>query len=153
ALEWDPGSNSFEGNKALLATPRGLFSGGDTNIQGGVTTGRGAFFDFNSVPAAAQPDTTSTAPLPGRIIHAGQAFTATGTATTAATTRIKKVQVNVQDVDSKQYMQANGTFAKAQYNFLATVAAPNTASSAWSLPLTITGTRSIKLIAKTFAAN
>jgi hypothetical protein len=35
ALHWNPGSNSFEGNKAMEATPRGLFVGGDGMYQGG----------------------------------------------------------------------------------------------------------------------
>ena len=51
ALEWNPtgGSNSFEGNKAMEATSRGLFIGGDGMFQGGVRTGRVAFYDFNTV--------------------------------------------------------------------------------------------------------
>ena len=51
ALEWNPGSNSFEGNKAMEATARGLFVGGDGSTQGGNNIGRVAFYDFNSVPA------------------------------------------------------------------------------------------------------
>jgi len=35
ALAWNPGSNSFEGNKAMEATARGLFVGGDGQYQGG----------------------------------------------------------------------------------------------------------------------
>ena len=35
ALEWNPGSNSYEGNKAMEATTRGLFTGGDATTQGG----------------------------------------------------------------------------------------------------------------------
>ena len=35
ALEFNPGSNSFEGNKAMLVTPRGLITGGDATTQGG----------------------------------------------------------------------------------------------------------------------
>ena len=35
ALEWNPGSNSYEGNKAMEATPRGIFTGGDATTQGG----------------------------------------------------------------------------------------------------------------------
>jgi hypothetical protein len=38
ALEWNPGSNSFEGNKAMEATARGLFVGGDGMYQGGKQT-------------------------------------------------------------------------------------------------------------------
>ena len=36
ALEWNPGSNSYEGNKAMEVTPRGLFTGGDATTQAGV---------------------------------------------------------------------------------------------------------------------
>ena len=49
ALEWNPGSNSYEGNKAMEVTPRGLFTGGDATTQAGSNIGRIAFFDFNSV--------------------------------------------------------------------------------------------------------
>ncbi len=38
ALEWNPGSNSYEGNKAMEATTRGLFTGGDATTQGGATS-------------------------------------------------------------------------------------------------------------------
>ena len=65
ALEWNPtsGSNSFEGNKAMEATSRGLFIGGDGMFQGGVRTGRVAFYDFNTVvDPPALPDTVITAP-------------------------------------------------------------------------------------------
>ena len=48
ALEGDPGSNSFEGNKAMLVTPRGVIAGGDATTQGGVNV-------------AASRSTTSTA--------------------------------------------------------------------------------------------
>lgn len=50
ALEWNPGSNSYEGNKAMEITPRGLFTGGDATTQAGANIGRIAFFDFNSIP-------------------------------------------------------------------------------------------------------
>ncbi len=71
ALEWNPtgGSNSFEGNKAMEATSRGLLIGGDGMFQGGIRTGRVAFYDLNSVAfPPALPDTTITTPDrgPGR---------------------------------------------------------------------------------------
>ncbi|MFZ0323750.1 MAG: hypothetical protein WAN48_06420, partial [Actinomycetes bacterium] len=78
ALEWNPESNSFQGNKAMLATPRGLFTGGDGMVQGGVRTGRVAFFDFNSVPAPTTPDTTIDSPIEGRVVAAGAPFTIQG---------------------------------------------------------------------------
>ena len=48
ALEWYSVSNSFEGDKAMEATPRGLLVGGDGMFKGGVRTGRVGFYDFNS---------------------------------------------------------------------------------------------------------
>ena len=35
AMDWNPGSNSFEGNKAMLVMPRGVVTGGDATTQGG----------------------------------------------------------------------------------------------------------------------
>ena len=82
ALEWNPGSNSFEGNKAMLVTPRGLFAGGDATTQGGYNVGRVAFYDFNSLPAPRADDTTITTPDrgPGRG-RPGRSSPSTGTAT------------------------------------------------------------------------
>ena len=111
ALEWYPvsGSNSFEGDKAMEATPRGLFVGGDGQWKGGVRTGRVAFFDFNSVTfPAALPDTTITTPIEGRVVANNTPFDITGTARVATGT-VGRVQVQVQDRDSGQYLQDNGT--------------------------------------------
>ena len=47
ALEWFAPSNSYEGDKHIEATPRGLFVGGDGNTKGGFNVGRIAFFDFD----------------------------------------------------------------------------------------------------------
>ena len=84
ALEWYSVSNSFEGDKAMEATSRGLFVGGDGMFKGGVRTGRVGFYDFNSetFPAPA-PDTTITAPIEGRVVANSTPFTITGTARVA----------------------------------------------------------------------
>ena len=68
ALEWNPGSNSYEGNKAMLVHPRGLITGGDATTQGGYNIGRIAVYDFSSVPAAGANETTIATPDrgPGR---------------------------------------------------------------------------------------
>ena len=111
ALEWYPmgGSNSFEGDKAMEATPRGLLIGGDGMFKGGVRTGRVGFFDFNSVPfPVPAPDTTITAPIEGRVVENSTAFEITGTARVATGT-VGRVQVQVQDRDSNQSLQDNGT--------------------------------------------
>ena len=57
ALEWNPtgGSNSFEGDKAMEATSRGLFIGGDGHVQGRSAhrTGRVLRLQHGDVPAGA----------------------------------------------------------------------------------------------------
>ena len=153
AVEWNPGSNSFEGNKAMEATPRGLFVGGDGKRQGGVNTGRVAFYDFNTVPAPSQPETRITNPIAGRVVTSGQQFVIDGTATTATSTRVRRVQVEIKDLGSGQFLQDNGVSWGSSNNIYAQLASTNASSTAWSLPVTVTGTRVLQLTAKTFAVN
>jgi PKD repeat protein len=150
ALEWNPGSNSFEGNKAMEATPRGLFVGGDGQYQGGKLTGRVAFYDFNTAPAATAVDTTITTPIEGRVVQSGVQFTIQGRAT-ATGGQVRRVQVEIQDRNTKQYLQDNLTTWGGVNNIYASLDTPNAASTAWSLPVTITGNRELQVMAKTFA--
>ncbi len=148
AVEWDPGSNSFEGNKAMLATPRGLFAGGDAMVQGGKSVGRIAFFDFNSEPAPSPIDTTIVTPIEGRIVAAGMPSSITGQAT--APSGVKRVQIEVQDSVSKQYLQDDLVTWGANNNILATLASPNATTTGYSLQLTLTGNHAYNITAKTF---
>ena len=150
AIEWDPGSNSFQGNKAMLATPRGLFAGGDAGIQGGKSVGRVAFFDFNNDPSAPTAiDTTITTPIEGRVEAGGTPFAITGTAT--APTGVKRVQIEIQDRTTKQWLAADGvTWQSKETNALATVASPGATSTTYSLTRTLTGTYPYFVYAKTF---
>ena len=109
ALEWYSVSNSFEGDKAMEATPRGLLVGGDGMFKGGVRTGRVGFYDFNSVafPAALRTP-RSPRPIEGRVVENNTPFTITGTARVATGT-VGRVQVQIQDRDSGQWLQDNGT--------------------------------------------
>jgi PKD repeat protein len=149
ALEWNPGSNSFEGNKAMEATARGLFVGGDGMYQGGKNTGRVAFYDFNSDPAPSPIDTTITTPIEGRVVASGVQFVIQGQAT-AGTGQVRRVQVEVQDRNTKQYLQDDMVSWGGSNNIYASLASTNAASTAWSLPVTITGNRELQLMAKTF---
>ncbi len=150
ALEWDPGSNSFQGNKAMLATPRGLFAGGDAGIQGGKSVGRVAFFDFNNDPNPPTAiDTTITTPIEGRVEAGGTPFAITGTA--KAPTGVKRVQVEIQDRNTKQWLAADGvTWQAKETNALATLDTPNGTSTTWSLTRTLNGTSAYFVYAKTF---
>ncbi|HET8615447.1 MAG TPA: PKD domain-containing protein [Actinomycetales bacterium] len=150
ALEWNPGSNSFEGNKAMEATARGLFVGGDGMFQGGVRTGRVAFYDFNSLPAPSTTDTTITTPIEGRVVPAGQPFTITGTATNPQ--GIRRVQVEIKDRNSGQYLQDDGVTWGRSNNIYATLGT-GTTNRQWSLPVTVTGNRELQIMAKTYGTN
>ena len=63
ALEWNPGSDSYEGNKAMLVTSRGLVTGGDALMQGGANVGPDR---ASSTSAPSRPATASRPPSPSR---------------------------------------------------------------------------------------
>ncbi|QIG44401.1 PKD domain-containing protein [Nocardioides anomalus] len=157
AAEWNPleGSNSYEGNKAMEATSRGLFIGGDGMQQGGVRTGRVAFYDLNSVVSpAALPDTTITTPIEGRVVTNNVPFDITGTAR-VATGSVGRVQVSVRDRNSGQYLQDNGTafttFGNTSNTLNATLSGTGTTRT-WSIPATISSNRNLIVTAQAFTA-
>jgi PKD repeat protein len=149
ALEWNPGAFTFEGNKAMEATARGLFVGGDGQYKGGKNTGRVAFFDLNSNPAPSSVETTVVNPIEGRVVASGVQFVIDGRAT--APGRVRRVQVEIQDRNTKQYLQDNLTSWGGVNNIYAQLATTNATSTAWTLPVTITGNRELQVMAKTFA--
>jgi PKD repeat protein len=151
ALEWNPGSNSFEGNKAMLVHPRGLITGGDATTQGGYNIGRVAFYDFNSVAAPGANETTITNPIEGRVKKADEQFVIDGTATAAS--GVRRVQLELIDRTSGRYLQDDLVTWGAANTINVNLASPNATSTSWSLPLTISGNRLLKAQAKTFAVN
>ena len=66
---------------------------------------------------------------------------------------MRRVQVEIQDRNTKQYLQDNLTTWGGVNNIYASLDTPNAASTAWSLPVTITGNRELQLMAKTFAVS
>jgi PKD repeat protein len=157
SLEWYPtdGSNSFEGDKAMEATPRGLFVGGDGQWKGGVRTGRVAFFDFNTVTfPPALPDTTITTPIEGRVVPNNQSYEFTGTAR-VATGNVGRVQIQIRDRDSGQYLQDNGTafttFGNTANTLNATLSGTGTTRT-WAVPATFDTNRNLTVQAQAFTA-
>ena len=150
ALEWNPGSNSFEGDQAMKATPRGLFVGGDGNVKGGRTIGRVAFFDFNSEPAPSAVETTIVNPIEGAVKPAGEQFTISGQAVAPA--GVTRVQVEIQDRNSKQFLQDDLVSWGANNNVLATVATVSATNTPWSLSVSLPGGM-YQIMAKTFGGN
>jgi large repetitive protein len=152
ALEWNPGSNSYEGNKAMEVTPRGLFTGGDATTQAGVNIGRIAFFDFNSVAASNGIETAITEPIEGRVNPAGEAFTVKGTASVTTGT-INRVELRVYDREANRYLADNLTTWQTASNTINTTLQSTGARTAnWSLPLTIVGNHKLALRAQTFSS-
>jgi len=151
ALEWSPGSNSFEGNKAMLVTPRGLFAGGDAITQGGQNVGRVAFYDLNTIPAPGPNETTIINPIEGRVVPAAAPFVVDGTGVAAS--GVRRVQIEVFERDTKRYLQDDLVTWGAANTINATLAAPNATSTAWTLALNIPGNHRIQVTAKTVAIN
>ena len=142
ALEWHPGSNSFEGNKAMLATPHGLLAGGDAGRQGGEAVGRVAFFDLDAPSTAA---TRITTPIQGRVVPAEQQFVIQGDARSGA---LQKVQVEIQA--GSQFLAGDGTWSSSFTAIDAALGTTSAGRTAWSLPVTIPDAREITVRTKAF---
>ena len=83
------------------------------------------------------------------MVASGVQFTIQGRAT-AGTSRVRRVQVEIQDRNTKQYLQDDGVSWGGSNNIYASLASTNAASTAWSLPVTVTGNRELQIMAKTF---
>ncbi|ONI67685.1 hypothetical protein BWI15_31810 [Kribbella sp. ALI-6-A] len=150
---FNPGSNSFEGDKHIELTPRGLFVGGDGQTKGEYNVGRVGFFDFNSVAAPNGVETAITDPIEGRIKPVDEEYQINGTASAAS--GVQRVQVEIMDRNSRRYLNDDlttwGTTTPNTIN--ATLASPNATSTTWSLPLTMTQNRVLTVMARTVAGN
>ncbi|WGX96063.1 PKD domain-containing protein [Nocardioides sp. L-11A] len=153
ALEWFAPSNSYEGDKHLEATPRGLFVGGDGNTKGSYNVGRVAFFDFANVPAQNGTQTVVTAPIEGRIEPVDEAFELTGTATAAS--GVQRVELEVMDRNSGRYLADDLTTwgSTTSNTFNATLDPGAGTTRTWRLPLTMTANRELLVRARAVAGN
>jgi PKD repeat protein len=152
-LEWFAPSNSYEGDKHIEATPRGIFVGGDGNTKGSFNVGRVAFFDFNNVPANNSTQTEITDPIEGRIRPVDEAFEITGTAT--APTGINRVELEIMDRSTGRYLSDDlVTWGGTAVNtFNATLDDGTGANRTWRLPVTISGNRELQVRARAVAVN
>jgi PKD repeat protein len=153
ALEWNPGSNSSHGNEAMLVTSRGLFAGGDGNLQGNVTTGRVAFYDLATLPGPEANESRIVNPIEGRVEEADVPFVVDGMAT--ATSGVQRVQLEMIQRGSPQlWLQDDLMTWSTAFNAInATLASPGATSTTWSLPYTISGNRSLLVRSRTFGMN
>ncbi|KRB80009.1 hypothetical protein ASE01_00410 [Nocardioides sp. Root190] len=153
ALEWFAPSNSYEGDKHIEATPRGLFVGGDGNTKGSYNVGRVAFFDFTNVTAQNGTQTEITSPIEGRIEPVDEQFEITGTATAA--TGVQRVEIEVMDRSSGRYLADDlTTWGSTTSNTINATIDPGTgAARTWRLPLLMTANRELLVRARAIAVN
>ncbi|MCU1359384.1 MAG: domain containing protein, partial [Ilumatobacteraceae bacterium] len=151
AAEWNPGSDSFEGNKAMLVFPRGVIMGGDALTQGDQTVGRVAFYDFNAIPAVGPNETTLDTPIEGRVEPTVTPFTISGKATAAS--GVLRVQVEVRDRDTNQYLQDDLVTWGASNTIVATLSGTTATTANWALTMAVPNNRRLMLYAKTFGVN
>jgi large repetitive protein len=150
AINWNPGSNSFEGNKAMLVHPRGLVTGGDATTQGSQNVGRIAGYNLLPTTTSAY-ETTITSPIEGRVEEAGVPFTIEGTA--RATGGVQRVQIEIRDRNANRYLQDDLVTWGGANTINATLASPGAPTTNWSLRLTIQGNQNLEVLARTFALN
>jgi large repetitive protein len=150
AINWNPGSNSFEGNKAMLVHPRGLVTGGDATTQGSQNVGRIAGYNLLPTTTSAY-ETTITSPIEGRVEEAGVPFTIEGTA--RATGGVQRVQIEIRDRNANRYLQDDLVTWGGGNTINATLASPGAPTTNWSLGLTIQGNQNLEVMARTFALN
>ena len=148
ALEWHPGSNSFEGNKAMEATPHGLLTGGDAGRQGGASVGRVAFFDLDQLPAASNPDTTIDSPIagpcgPDRAASSSSRATATLRPAPSSGSRSRS-----RAAASTSRTTAPGAAPSTPSTRALGTPRPGPAVTPWSLPVTIADAREITVRAR-----
>ena len=108
--EWNPlgGSNSFEGDKAMEATPRGLLVGGDGMFKGGAhRTRRILRLQHGRVPGTRARHLDHD-PDRGTVVAANVPFDITGRRGSPPEPSAG-VQVQIQDRDSGQFLQDDGT--------------------------------------------
>ena len=151
AVEWSPGTNAYEGNKAMVATPRGLITGGDATTQGGQNVGRIAQYDFSSVPASNGAETAITEPIMGRVENSGQSFDVKGTASVTTGT-VNRVEVSIQNRDTGQFLQDNLTSWGGANTVNADLANPGATSTAWTLSISVPGNVKMEATARTVSS-
>ncbi|NNE74522.1 MAG: hypothetical protein HKN26_12720 [Acidimicrobiales bacterium] len=112
SLNWDPGASGFHGVEAVTVIERGLLVGHDGSRIGGNEVGRHGILDFQNVGGADELDTFIDEPRAGRVYTETSPILFAGRAT--APDGIDRVQIEVQDVDTKQWLRRDGTLGAYQ---------------------------------------
>ncbi len=151
ALEWNPGSNSFEGNKAMLVHTAWPDHRRRRHHPGRLQRRPHRGLRLRELRHPRANETTITAPIEGRVVAPDVPTTISGTAT--ATSGIRRVQLEIIDSATRRYLQDDLVTWGAANTINANLTSPNATSSTWSLPVTITGNRKMQVLARTVAVN
>ena len=106
ALAWNPGSNSFNGVRALEAVERGLILGHDGSVVGGVNTGRMAFFDLGAEPDVEAPVTDRISPAASDLAEPEVRLSGQ----TVDNVAVQQVVASLRDRDTQQWLRNDGTW-------------------------------------------
>jgi len=108
AIDWDPGATGLRGVLALRVTDAGLLVGSDGEWVGGRQVYRHALLELPETASGdtTDPTTTISAPLDGQLVDT----TVSMQGTAADNIGIADVLVTIQDRDTLQFMQLDGTF-------------------------------------------
>ncbi len=173
SLDWNPGANGFRGVTAVTLADGHLLVGHDGTTVGGMTLGRfGAFpLTGNAIPtpepdptpdpdpapnpdptpdpdpAPAIPATELSAPGEGTVHTSAQAVVIEGTA--AASAGVDRVQITIQERDTKKWLRSDGSFGKWE-PFVAVLADPGSNHTSWQFDVVLPPGR-YRALSKTFA--
>ena len=108
ALDWDPGATGVRGVLALRVTDAGLLVGTDGEWVGGRQVYRHALLELPEVPSTdtTDPSTTISSPLDGQLVDNTVALGGTAVDDVG----VADVLVTIQDRDTLQFMQLDGSF-------------------------------------------
>ena len=151
SLNWNPGADAEIGVESLVVVPRGLLVGQDGDTLGGKDIGRHGFFDITrDTPPANGLSTSITSHFNGEGVDAGSVVLS-GRATDDDA-GVQRVQLAIFEVNSKQYLQTDGSLGP-WVGLNATLDAAGGTDVAWQRSVRIEEPGTYRVQAKTFTTD
>ncbi len=133
---WSPGANGFHGVTAVRVVDRGLLIGHDGSLIGGADIGRHGFFDLDTaLTVAGEPETFLTSPRDAEVLDTAASISLAGVAT--AGDNVADVIVTVQDLSTKQWLNANGVLQAKFAKVPVSLSNPGAQTTDWVQTVTL----------------